>query len=98
MPNLQNVIIYHGLDLPISIIWESPVILGESGVLFIYFFFIIFQFFDKVPPSKQNSLRLDTAFCGISSGAILFCLCPIKRTSGLYDVLHVIAVSHAINV
>ena len=31
-----------------------------------------FLFFDEIPLSKQNSPRWDAAFCGVTSGAILF--------------------------
>ena len=33
---------------------------------------ICIQFFDEIPLSKQNSPRWDAAFCGVTSGAILF--------------------------
>ena len=52
---------------------------------FIYFFFL--SHFSMKILCKQNSLRRDAAFCGVTSGAMLFaydvCLCPTKRTPGL---------------
>ena len=35
-------------------------------------FEFLYHFFDEIPQSKQNSPRWDTAFCGVTSGAILF--------------------------
>ena len=49
---------------------ESSFILGASGRTFANF--IPFFFFDLIPLSKQNSHRWDAAFCGVTSGAILF--------------------------
>ena len=40
---------------------------ASSGVILNFI-----PFFDEIPPSKQNSLRWDAAFCGVTSGAILF--------------------------
>ena len=42
--------------------------LGTSGGIKDFFLLI----FDEIPLSKQNSPRWDAAFCGITSGAILF--------------------------
>ena len=36
------------------------------------------RFFDEIPPSKQNSPRWDAAFCGVTSGAMLFAYVPSK--------------------
>ena len=39
--------------------------------------------------SKQNSPRWDAAFCGVTSGAMLFVyviLCPIKGTPGINEL------------
>ena len=56
------------MDFPIRIIWMSPFsILGESGVIFHFYFIFI-----EIPVSKQYSPRWDATFCGVSSGAILF--------------------------
>ena len=41
-------------------------------------FFIFISFFDGNHVSKQNSPRLDSAFCGVTSGAILFAFFPYK--------------------
>ena len=64
---------------------SHPNYLDESIVIFrgirSYFPFL-FHFFDKIPLSKQNSLRWDAAYCGVTSGAILF-----KRTPGLYGLI-----------
>ena len=53
--------------------------LGESTFIFRgarsdFLFFI--QFFDEIPLSKQNSPRWDAAFCGVTSGAMLFAYVP----------------------
>ena len=37
---------------------------------------IFILFFDEIPLSKQNSPRWDAAFCGVTSGAILFAYVP----------------------
>ena len=50
------------------------------------FFFFFFSFFDEISLCKQNSPRCDAAFCGVTSGAMLFCLCPTKGTPGLYEL------------
>ena len=38
--------------------------------------FEFYSFFDEIPLSKQNSPRWDAAFCGVTSGAILFAYVP----------------------
>ena len=38
--------------------------------------FIYILFFDENHISKQNSPRWDAAFCGVTSGAILFAYVP----------------------
>ena len=53
--------------------------LGESTFIFrgiLSDLFIFFLFFYEYPLSKQNSPRWDTAFCGVTSGAILFAYVP----------------------
>ena len=45
---------------------------GVRGTVIIHFI----SFFDEVPLSKQNSPRRDAAFCGVTSGAILFDYVP----------------------
>ena len=62
-PYLTNIISHHfHLD-------ESIFISRGVGSDF-YFFFI--SFFDEITLCKQNSPRWDAAFCGVTSGAILF--------------------------
>ena len=39
-------------------------------------FYLFIKFFDDIPLSKQNSPRWDAAFCGVTSGAILFAYVP----------------------
>ena len=39
----------------------------------------IISFFHEIHVSKQNSPRWDTAFCGVTSGAILFAYVPLVR-------------------
>ena len=51
---------------------ESTIILGESGVIFLFFI----SFFDENHVSKQNSTRWDAAFCGVTSGVTLFAYIP----------------------
>ena len=46
---------------------ESSFVLGASGVIFIFI-----SFFNEFPLSNHNSSRWDAAFCGVTSGAILF--------------------------
>ena len=41
-------------------------------------FFIFISFFDENHVSKQNSLRWDAGFCGVTSGAILFAYVTLK--------------------
>ena len=68
------------MDFPILIIWMIPFsFLGESGV-FLHFI----PFFDEIPVSIQNSPRWDAAFCGVTSGAIMFAHVPYKRTTGIH--------------
>ena len=52
--------------------WMSPLsFLGVLGVIFIFI-----SFFDEISLSKQNSPRWDAAFCGVTSGAMLFAYVP----------------------
>ena len=51
---------------------ESTFIFRGVGSDFLFFI----QFFDEIPLSKQNSPRWDAAFCGFTSGAILFAYVP----------------------
>ena len=37
-------------------------------------FLLFIPFFDEITFSKQNSPRWDAAFCGVTSGAIDYCL------------------------
>ena len=39
---------------------------------------IVISFFDEIPQSKQNSPTWDAAFCGVTSGVILFAFGPEK--------------------
>ena len=52
--------------------------LGEFTFIFrgVRSVLIFISFIDKIPPSKQNSPRWDAAFCGVTSGAILFAYVP----------------------
>ena len=62
------------MDSLIIIIWASLLsFLGAAGVIFNFYLT-----FDEIPVSKQNSPRWDAAFCGITSGAILFAYVPQK--------------------
>ena len=47
------------------------------SIVSIFFYFFI-SFFDEFPVNKQNSPRSDTAFCGVTSGDILFAYVPLK--------------------
>ena len=58
-----NPLVTNGLSHPYHLD-ESIFILGTSGV----FFFIFISFFDENRVSKQNSLRWDAVFCGVTSG------------------------------
>ena len=49
---------------------------------------INFSLFGENHVTKKNSSRWDAAFCGVTSGAILFA-CPIKMTPGLYGLIYV---------
>ena len=65
------------MDSPIIIDWMCPLsLLGMLGVIFILFFVI--SFFEDFFLCKQNSPRLDTAFCGVTSWAMLFAYVPEK--------------------
>ena len=58
------------------------------------YFFIVISFFDETRVSKQNSPRSDAAFCGVTSGAILFAYVPgIKRLTGLYGLTIILLAS-----
>ena len=46
------------------------------GVMSDFFFLFFISFIVEFPPSKQNSPRWDAAFCGVTSGAILFAYVP----------------------
>ena len=50
---------------------ESNSVLGASGVILNFI-----QFFDESSLSKQKSPRWDAAFCGVTSGAIVFAYAP----------------------
>ena len=65
---------------------ESTFILGESGVIL-----NDYSFFYNFSLSKQNSPIWDAAFCGVTSGAMLFCLCPIKGTPGLNELSRILS-------
>ena len=58
----------NGLSLPYQ--------LDESTLIFRGSRDIFSSFFDEIFVSKQNSLRWDAAFCGVSSGAIVFAYDP----------------------
>ena len=45
------------------------------------FYFIFYE----IPISKQNSPRWDAAFCGVTSGAMVFAYVPQKRKPGLNE-------------
>ena len=50
-------------------IWLSPFsFLAAAGAIFHF----LISFFDEIPVSKQNRPRWDAAFCGVTSGSILF--------------------------
>ena len=69
---IVNPLVKNGISHPI--IWSSPLsFLGALG-----YFFICISVFDKIHESKQNSPRWDAAFCGVTSGAILFAYVPLK--------------------
>ena len=67
------------LNPPVTNGFSHPDQLDESifilGVLGVYYSFL-FHFFDEIPVRKQNSPRYDAAFCGVTSGAILFANAP----------------------
>ena len=62
------------MDFPIIINWVSS--LSFLGVLGVFFYFLS-HFFDEIS-MQQNSPRWDDAFCGFTSGAILFDDVPQK--------------------
>ena len=67
-----------GMHFPILIIWMSLLtFVGASEG---------FLLSDEIHVSKQTSPKWDATFCGVTSGAILFALCPIKRTPGLFGL------------
>ena len=86
------------MDFSILRIWMSSLsFLGASGVIFHFI-----SFFDENQNCKQNSPRWDAAFCGVTSGAVLFAYVPLKgrqaymgksinhisiRTSNKYTIL-----------
>ena len=53
---------------------ESTVILGASGVIFNCFII----FFNEFSLIKQNNPRWAAAFCGVTSGAMMFAYVPQK--------------------
>ena len=57
------------MHFPVIIILISP----ASGVIFKFCLIV-----DENSLSKQNSPRWDAAFCGVTSGAILFCMSLIR--------------------
>ena len=61
---------------------SNPYHLDESISIFrdirSIFFFIYILFFDEIHVSKQNSPSWDAAYCGVTSGAILFAYVPKK--------------------
>ena len=60
------------MDIPILIIWMSPLSFqATSGVVFMFI-----SFFDEVRVSKHDSPGWDAAFCGAISGVILFAYVP----------------------
>ena len=71
------------MDFPIIINWVSPLsFLGASEVIFLN----SIQFFNENSISKHNSPRWDAAFCGVTSGVIMFAYVPIKGTPGLNEL------------
>ena len=62
------------MDSPIPIIWAISLrVLGAPGAILIFY-----NIFDENFLSKQNSPRWDAAFCGVTSGAMLFAYVPQK--------------------
>ena len=47
-------------------------------IIIIYSSIIFISFFDGNQNSKENSPRWDAAFCGVTSGGILFAYVPLK--------------------
>ena len=71
------------MDFPILIIWMSPFsFLGTSGVFFSFFI----SFFDEIDVSKQPCLLRHNWDYSV-------CLCPIKRTPGLYGLSNIVVCS-----
>ena len=50
-------------------------------------FFIFISFFDEIHKSKQNSPRKGHRVLRRHIGGYSVCLCPIKRTPGLYGLI-----------
>ena len=67
---------YHISEIRLSL-------LGESGVVLNFI-----HFFDEFSLSKQNSPRCDAAYCGVTSGAILFAYVPQKECQA-YELIRV---------
>ena len=74
-----------GFDKHTSLLPPSPFLtngfshhLGESTINFRGIRSDFIQFFDENSLSKRNSPRWDAAFCGITSGAMLFAYVPLK--------------------
>ena len=63
---LMNPLVMNGLP--------NPYHLGESTFIFrgVRSNLSFFSFFDEIQESKQKGPRWDAAFCGVTSGAILF--------------------------
>ena len=61
-------------------------------------YLFLYSFFDEFPVSKQNSPRWDAAFCGVTSGAILFAHRSHKKDARLIWVYRkAIKVVHYVN-
>ena len=65
--NTFNPLVTNGLSHPYHLD-ESIFIFRDISSIF----FIFILFFDEFHVSKQNSPKWDAAFCGVTSGAILF--------------------------
>ena len=70
--------------------------LGESTFGFRCFRSDFYSVFDGISLCKQNSPRWDAAFCGITSGAILFAYVPLKRTPGLNELIKLLMTRQAV--
>ena len=83
------------MDSPIIINWVSPLsFLGVLGVIFKFYSIFRWNF------SKQTeySPRWDAAFCGVTSGAILFAYVPSwKGLPGLNELSETLNVKSRIN-